>query len=1014
MSNFNISLFNNTASQQIQSMMDAPAASVPQNVEEAGRPVASAAPQATSPSSVATEIARLVKSAVGRNVSAVTAEELKGAAKSRSVKKSSDFAAALSMVKSAQDKLNIVGRLKGKDLMTAFCPAKGDDKTVGYNDNGSRSSEIRDLLEDAISAQEKLSSHLCNLLSKCKDGNEQQLIENMMLRADSRASELTTLAMQLSELAGSSDPNDADAKASIGSEKVKNLTAGMVGSMHGNLELATSLGTDPEMQSIMKDIADFAGTVSAIPEDGDSQKTIAGLLGRAADLRARLVPPDFKASDSKNPDFKATRVKIHDFKDSPLRAELIRQLDAGVANIKDRARKALSSAVNHLSIPVLRNFSELDGMSGGTIWNTFFQDTPLGRLIPLRNDLKAAVNAFAANPTPDNFKVCSQKLQELTGILFGSHGSDYEEMPDSDEVADACDKFYAQMDEMKASIEAREARQDQLSLDESSVLNADKMLFDMMTREKVVVHQPNGQTAEVVRKLTPERMLTKMLGFDRQAKQRLDLLQGYLEKMSSPDKFTQAGFAGADLEQLLVSDRPVLGVVEARVCGAQPEMMETTCLDQNRTSMVPLGSGAANDVSLVTYKVPGSDKVETRVFKGEITARYGTVGLSLEYNAWQDQQQIAKLNFAASSTAKFLGTEGVIAKTTLGTCDGQYGLFMEQAPGKEAGTFLGLKHYDADQMQITAPADRQMASMIKTIADGGYHPTDPSQKMFVASLVKGTIDLAWNDVLTGQGDRHPQNYMLGFQPNGTVRVTGIDNDMCFPAYKPGLQTFVCRDTLMEARVVQLIKDSVVNPDSSDQEQLKSDRNSYFEGLLNDPESGVSRNEKGRLTINVTKFTSPNVVRALVDGMGVRALAVPPFMSRAMHDKLNDANARAELVATWEKTLGPDSLAAAKSRLEELVNLSNSDQVKIIDNDEDWGSEKVVSTLVHDFNDASTGADFGGVTTSEEAKATTTLFTKNLVMRDFEFLFKNFEGVAPGQSSSVEEDNSNSIEANVRY
>ncbi len=42
--------------------------------------------------------------------------------------------------------------------------------------------------------------------------------------------------------------------------------------------------------------------------------------------------------------------------------------------------------------------------------------------------------------------------------------------------------------------------------------------------------------------------------------------------------------------------------------------------------------------------------------------------------------------------------------------------------------------------------------------------------------------LQWLDALTGQRDRHAGNYFVSRDPKGSIRVTGIDNDLAFDAY----------------------------------------------------------------------------------------------------------------------------------------------------------------------------------------------------------------------------------------
>ena len=49
-------------------------------------------------------------------------------------------------------------------------------------------------------------------------------------------------------------------------------------------------------------------------------------------------------------------------------------------------------------------------------------------------------------------------------------------------------------------------------------------------------------------------------------------------------------------------------------------------------------------------------------------------------------------------------------------------------------------------------------------------------------MIRELTKLQLLDQLTGQGDRHRGNYFVDIQGSGnkvTVKVTGIDNDLCF-------------------------------------------------------------------------------------------------------------------------------------------------------------------------------------------------------------------------------------------
>ena len=121
--------------------------------------------------------------------------------------------------------------------------------------------------------------------------------------------------------------------------------------------------------------------------------------------------------------------------------------------------------------------------------------------------------------------------------------------------------------------------------------------------------------------------------------------------------------------------------------------------------------------------------------------------------------QFAMRNLATSRLADELGFD-VIAGTQLGyhavplpSVPGrppqmtapQLGLVMDRAPGR-----LGESFFTADPDVFEAPEARKELTKLQLL-----------------------------DALTAQGDRHAQNYFIQRRPNGGIKVTGIDNDVCF-------------------------------------------------------------------------------------------------------------------------------------------------------------------------------------------------------------------------------------------
>ncbi len=159
----------------------------------------------------------------------------------------------------------------------------------------------------------------------------------------------------------------------------------------------------------------------------------------------------------------------------------------------------------------------------------------------------------------------------------------------------------------------------------------------------------------------------------------------------------------------------------------------------------PLASGTF--ASVFALKVENADGVaQDSVFKPLKAKEKDWVGRASGIP--MDDPQTAIRNIATVSFAKRLGLD-VIANTQLalidtgrGPLDPDLGLLMERAPGKQAR--------DVDAEWLKKPA-----------------------------VFAEVTRLQWLDHLTGQVDRHDNNYFIDVRPDGAVKVTGIDNDQCF-------------------------------------------------------------------------------------------------------------------------------------------------------------------------------------------------------------------------------------------
>ena len=150
-----------------------------------------------------------------------------------------------------------------------------------------------------------------------------------------------------------------------------------------------------------------------------------------------------------------------------------------------------------------------------------------------------------------------------------------------------------------------------------------------------------------------------------------------LEGPLPPEKFLTAASARA----LFDGDLPLTTLVEARIRGMDDADVDPA-LDPSRVEKVDkLGSGVANTVFLAKLK-DGSEYV----FKPEVPGRKGIEppNLSMDY---RPETQVAHLNVATAKAAEHFGLGDLMVKTTVGVLDGQYGTYMEKAPGRPCAEF---------------------------------------------------------------------------------------------------------------------------------------------------------------------------------------------------------------------------------------------------------------------------------------------------------------------------------------
>ncbi len=200
---------------------------------------------------------------------------------------------------------------------------------------------------------------------------------------------------------------------------------------------------------------------------------------------------------------------------------------------------------------------------------------------------------------------------------------------------------------------------------------------------------------------------------------------------------------GLGLDNAMAAKRA--GITPAQLKGVSPKHCNFNMVNDDTRDQAPkvLGRGAVNTVDLIKHGgVERVFKEEKSVDKSQAWAP-AMLGIDVA-----NDPRYGNRNIAGSIVGKLLGT-GVMPESSFGISDGKVGLLMQKANGKTANKFIE----DGDDGDLTPKAQ--------------------------ASLQRQLADLEVCDILTGQTDRHPGNYMVDVQGD-KVTVVGIDNDFSFP------------------------------------------------------------------------------------------------------------------------------------------------------------------------------------------------------------------------------------------
>ena len=352
--------------------------------------------------------------------------------------------------------------------------------------------------------------------------------------------------------------------------------------------------------------------------------------------------------------------------------------------------------------------------------------------------------------------------------------------------------------------------------------------------------------------------------------------------------------ASSDVRRIMLGEKGLSNVVEAKALGFKPEDVDPAAEEQNIVASRALGSGAGGKTYLLTTK-----SGEELVFKPELDSRIGLNILALGSGSYIDKQKTANLNLATQDTAKAFGCEDVVVKYSVGSHDGQFGIFMEKAKGYPANAFRERKLQGDNGI---APADMHKIGNASV------------QTKIQGAIAQKLNNLMWLDLITGQGDRHWENYFVHVDKDTKeVTIKGIDNDASFSSWRIGLQKY----SLDKGKAALF------------EEQLKNVcskvlgwgwKTEYERRVSTDP--GLVKNDDGSMTVDLAKVSSPEIKMAIIRVIGMQSIALPEEIDQKFYDKLmemeRDPAKKQAYLDSIASRISPDSLRATEMRLDEAI------------------------------------------------------------------------------------------------
>ena len=761
--------------------------------------------------------------------------------------------------KRADTAFKTIDHFTGRTIAAAM--AKGEDGVFDWDANNPAGVAIK----AALDAQEELSDLLAkaiNSLPANAPASAQSALEEAMLRTDRRASEIQTLVCEFADIAemAGDDPEiaarlDRTLESLIPSQSLK---------MHGNDKLAADF--HKSLQPLAKKIDDLAMR---------NERQLSG--AEEATIR-RQIDEAFNALATAGQSYAAKGVQID------------KSLMESAKGVLIGFNNTLTEIRRNAVFATLRNFADKTfGVPDIPVFKPKF--APLMRgicptlltTIEAMRSLRAATDEFFAKPSDATFARVRMAAVNLSMVDDKALAADLGRL-ESGDLGDGVlyyNFIYPGHPALDTFIASRPSKE------RAACTDALKAEFRTALEAFLTDKQKNIATFRT--------LFGSLNGISTQ----VDHLASMYRNAGKIDK--GAFLTNKTLMSAFEGEVKFSTLVETRLCGLPDEDANPALDDANAVSTKKLGSGGVNTVYEVGYKDGSS-----YVFKPEAPGRQAMENLNLAHEGYKSFQMVAHLNMASQKTADAFGLGDVMAKTSVGSHEGQFGIFMEKAPGKEAAFF---KHEEAGNDPNTLDA-----AGIKALDDDKY-------EQVVGDIMRQTNRLEWADILTAQGDRHSGNYLMGVSADGQVTLKGIDNDACFSSYAIGLRKY--KLTGSHARKFeQLLNDMATKLYPGDVKRAQTKR------INDDP--GVSWEPDGSIVVNAARVKLPEIHACLQLSLGLQTDFLPTVMDEDLYAHLMEmksGNARDAYIADLRARLPEAAVEAAVRRLDDVIAYADALKTK---------------------------------------------------------------------------------------